>query len=98
MIFESSKPSLDELAEVLKKKTTWRLEITGHTDNVGDDNLNLALSKKRAEALKAYLMSQGVEELRLLTLYFGETKPIATNDTPEGRQKNRRVEMKIVFE
>jgi outer membrane protein OmpA-like peptidoglycan-associated protein len=98
VIFESSKPSLDELAEVLKKKTTWKLEITGHTDNIGDDNLNLALSKKRAEALKSYLMSQGVEELRLLTLYFGETKPIATNDTPEGRQKNRRVEMKIVFE
>jgi outer membrane protein OmpA-like peptidoglycan-associated protein len=98
VIFESSKPSLNELAEVLKKKTSWKLEIAGHTDNVGDDNGNLVLSKKRAEALKAYLMSQGVDEARLLTLYFGETKPIATNDTPEGRQKNRRVEMKIVFE
>jgi len=97
VIFESSKPSLNELAEVLKKKTTWKLEITGHTDNVGDDNLNL-VSKKRAEALKAYLMSQGIEESRLLTLFYGETKPIATNDTPEGRQKNRRVEMKIVIE
>ena len=98
IIFESSKPSLNELAEVLKKKTTWKLEIAGHTDNVGDDNGNLVLSKKRAEALKAYLISQGVDEARLLTLYFGETKPIATNDTPEGRQKNRRVEMKIVIE
>lgn len=98
VIFESSKPSLNELAEVLKKKTTWKLEIAGHTDNVGDDNGNLVLSKKRAEALKAYLVSQGVDEARLLTLYFGETKPIATNDTPEGRQKNRRVEMIIVFE
>jgi len=98
IIFESSKPSLNELAEVLKKKTTWKLEIAGHTDNVGDDNLNLVLSKKRAEAVKAYLISQGVEEGRLITKYFGETKPIATNDTPEGRQKNRRVEMKIVFE
>lgn len=98
IIFESSKPSLNELAEVLKKKTTWKLEITGHTDNVGDDNINLVLSKKRAEALKAYLMSQGVEETRLLTLFYGETKPIAPNDTPEGRQKNRRVEMKIILE
>jgi outer membrane protein OmpA-like peptidoglycan-associated protein len=98
IIFESSKPSLNELAEVLKKKTTWKLEISGHTDNVGDDNANLVLSKKRAEALKAYLISQGLEEARLITKYFGETKPIATNDTPEGRQKNRRVEMKIVFE
>jgi outer membrane protein OmpA-like peptidoglycan-associated protein len=98
IIVESSKPSLNELAEVLKKKSTWKLEISGHTDNVGDDNLNLVLSKKRAEALKAYLMSQGIEDIRLLTKYFGETKPIAPNDTPEGRQKNRRVEMKIVFE
>jgi outer membrane protein OmpA-like peptidoglycan-associated protein len=98
VIFESSKPSLNELAAVLKKKTTWKLEIAGHTDNVGDDNLNLVLSKKRAEALKSYLMSQGIEESRLLTLFYGETKPVATNDTPEGRQKNRRVEMKIVIE
>ena len=98
IIFESSKPSLNELAEVLKKKTTWKLEIAGHTDNVGDDNLNLVLSKKRAEAVKAYLISQGVDEARLITKYFGETKPIASNDNPEGRQKNRRVEMKIVFE
>jgi outer membrane protein OmpA-like peptidoglycan-associated protein len=98
VIFESSKPSLNELADVLKKKTTWKLEITGHTDNVGDDNINLVLSKKRAEALKAYLMSQGVEEARLLTLFYGETKPIASNETPEGRQKNRRVEMKIILE
>ena len=98
IIFESSKPSLNELAEVLKKKPSWKLEIAGHTDNVGDDNGNLVLSKKRAEALKVYLISQGVEDTRLITLYFGESKPIATNDTPEGRQKNRRVEMKIVFE
>jgi len=98
VIFESSKPSLNELAEVLKKKTTWKLQISGHTDNVGDDNLNMVLSKKRAEALKAYLVSQGIDPNRLITLYYGETKPIAPNDTPEGRQKNRRVEMKIVFE
>jgi outer membrane protein OmpA-like peptidoglycan-associated protein len=98
VIFETSKPSLNELAELLIKKTTWKLEIAGHTDNVGDDNGNLVLSKKRAESLKAYLISQGVEESRLITKYFGETKPIAPNDTPEGRQKNRRVEMKIVFE
>ena len=80
------------------RSMNWQLEIAGHTDNVGDDNLNLVLSKKRAEALKSYLMSQGIEESRLLTLFYGETKPVATNDTPEGRQKNRRVEMKIVIE
>jgi outer membrane protein OmpA-like peptidoglycan-associated protein len=81
----------------LKKKTAWGLQISGHTDNVGDDQKNLILSKKRAEAVKAFMVSQGIEGTRLNPLYFGETMPIATNDTPEGRQKNRRVEMKIIF-
>lgn len=98
IIKDPSKPSLDELAEVLKKKPTWKLQISGHTDNVGDDNGNLVLSKKRAEALRNYLVLNGVEDVRMIVLYFGETKPIANNDTPEGRQKNRRVEMKIVFD
>ena len=98
VILEGSKMSLGELAEVLKKKPTWKLEITGHTDSQGDDTANMLLSKKRAESVKAYLVSQGIDAARLNTLYFGETKPIATNDTPEGRQKNRRVEMKVVFD
>jgi outer membrane protein OmpA-like peptidoglycan-associated protein len=98
IIKEESKPSLDELATVLLKKSTWKLEISGHTDNVGDDNANMVLSKKRAESLKNYLVSKGVEATRLNALYFGETKPIADNNTPEGRKKNRRVEMKIVIE
>jgi outer membrane protein OmpA-like peptidoglycan-associated protein len=98
VILEASKVSLNELAAVMIKKPTWKLEISGHTDNVGDDNANLVLSKKRAESLKAYLVSQGVDAAHLTTFYFGETKPIAPNDTPEGRQKNRRVEMKIVFD
>ena len=98
IIKEESKPSLDELAAVLLKKTTWKLEIAGHTDNVGDDDKNMVLSKKRAESLKSYLVSKGVEATRLNTLFFGETKPIADNNTPEGRKKNRRVEMKIVIE
>jgi outer membrane protein OmpA-like peptidoglycan-associated protein len=57
----------------------------------------LILSKKRAEAVKNYMITKGIDASRLNTLYFGETQPIATNDTPEGRQKNRRVEMKIIF-
>jgi len=98
IIKDESKPSLDELAEVLLKKQTWKLEIAGHTDNVGDDAKNMVLSKKRAESLKAYLVTKGVDATRLSTLYFGETKPIGDNNTPEGRKKNRRVEMKIVIE
>lgn len=98
IILDPSKPALDELAEVLMKKPLWKLEISGHTDNVGDDNANLVLSKKRAESLKNYLVSKGISADRMTTLYFGEAKPIAENNTPEGREKNRRVEMKIVFE
>lgn len=97
VIKQASLPSLTELAEVLKKKSAWGLQISGHTDNVGDDQKNLILSKKRAEAVKAFMVSQGIDAARLSPLFFGETMPIATNDTPEGRQKNRRVEMKIIF-
>ncbi len=98
IIKEVSYPSLNELAELLIKKKNWKLQISGHTDNVGDAQKNLVLSKQRAEAVKAYLVSKGVEASRLNTLFFGETQPIATNDTPEGRQKNRRVEMTVIFQ
>jgi outer membrane protein OmpA-like peptidoglycan-associated protein len=98
IIKDVSFASLDELAALLVKKKEWKLQISGHTDNVGDAQKNLVLSKQRAEAVKAYLVSKGVEASRLNTLFFGETQPIATNDTPEGRQKNRRVEMTVVFQ
>lgn len=97
IIKEVSIPSLTELAGVLKKKADWGLQISGHTDNVGDDQKNMILSKKRAEAVRNFMVSQGIDATRLNVLFFGETMPIASNDTPEGRQKNRRVEMKIIF-
>jgi outer membrane protein OmpA-like peptidoglycan-associated protein len=89
---------LTELAEVLNKKPEWKLQIAGHTDNVGDAQANLILSKKRAESVKRFMESQGVAGERLSVLFFGETQPIADNSTAEGRQKNRRVEMTIIFE
>ena len=98
IILAGSFASLDELAGVLNKKSTWKLQISGHTDNVGDDDSNLILSKKRAEAVKDYLISKGITTERFVIEYFGETKPIADNSTPEGRAKNRRVEMKLVIE
>lgn len=97
VIKAASIPSLKELAVVLEKKPTWGLQISGHTDNVGDDQMNMILSKKRAEAVKFYMISQGIDASRFNVLYFGESMPIESNDTPEGRQKNRRVEMKIIF-
>jgi len=89
---------LTELAEVLVKKPDWKLQIAGHTDNVGSAQGNLILSKKRSQAVKNFMMSKGIDGDRLTSLYFGETDPIADNNTAEGRQKNRRVEMTIVFE
>lgn len=89
-------PYLDELAEVLKEATDWNLKLSGHTDNVGNKNYNLELSKKRANAVKKYLEQKGVKAERITAEGFGDTKPIADNSTPQGREKNRRVEFVIV--
>jgi outer membrane protein OmpA-like peptidoglycan-associated protein len=89
---------LNTFADKLKQKANWNLVLDGHTDNVGDEDANLLLSKNRVEAVKSYLISKGISENRIKVNYFGETKPIADNNTSEGRQKNRRVEFKIVFE
>ena len=98
IILSESKPSLEELSEVLTERPTWVLEISGHTDDVGNADKNMVLSKKRAESVKRFLISKGVSEAQLVIKFFGETAPIADNKTAEGRQKNRRVEMKIIFE
>jgi len=97
IILKSSYKSLNDLATLLQKKSEWGLLISGHTDNVGDDAKNMVLSKERAEAVKDYLTIKGIAASRLEVLFYGETKPIAVNDTEDGRQKNRRVEMKITF-
>lgn len=94
-IKESSYASLEDLAKLLLQKPEWKIRISGHTDNVGNDNNNMKLSKNRAEAVKDFLILNDVFTERINVEWFGETKPIADNDTKEGRQKNRRVEMKI---
>lgn len=98
IILPESFESLEALADLLIKKPGWRLIIAGHTDNQGDDQANLILSKKRAEAVRDFLVQRGIDPSRLIVQYYGETKPIDTNDTPEGRQRNRRVEMEVIFE
>jgi OOP family OmpA-OmpF porin len=95
VIQNSSFPFLDELANVLKKVPLWQLKVVGHTDSQGSEIINLTLSKKRAEAVKDYLIKSGVTN-GIVTDGFGETKPIADNSTPEGREKNRRVEFSII--
>jgi len=96
IILPASYKSLDELATLLKKKSKWRLRISGHTDNVGQADANMKLSQKRAEAVQKYLVSKGIDTKRFKVEYFGATVPIADNKTEEGRQKNRRVEMLII--
>ena len=90
--------SLNELAALLIDKKAWKVQLSGHTDNTGKPENNMTLSKNRTQAVKDYLIKEGVEEFRIRTEWFGQEKPIADNKTPAGRQKNRRVEMKIVFE
>lgn len=98
IIKASSYGSLDRLAELLKKKEAYKLKISGHTDNVGSDENNMRLSEKRARSVSTYLSNKGVDKGRFVVEWFGESKPLYPNDTPEGRQKNRRVEMEVVFD
>lgn len=85
---------LDQVSEVLKQDATLKLSIEGHTDNVGKPDYNLDLSKKRAESVRTYLVqTHGIDAARLSTAGFGDTKPIAKNDTEAGRAQNRRVEL-----
>ena len=91
-----SLPTLGEAAGVLKEYATLRISITGHTDNIGDREKNLALSKARAEAVKAYLVQQGIDAERIETHGAGPDEPIADNKLDAGRQKNRRIEFKLL--
>ena len=93
----SSKMQLDDLVDILGKYPEAKLDIEGHTDDVGDDNMNLQLSQKRCESVKSYLESKGVSSDRMKATGFGETKPVADNKTSAGRAKNRRVELKTQY-
>lgn len=90
-IKNESFPDLDKLAEILVKHPEVKASVEGHTDSQGNDNLNLQLSQSRADAVKDYLISKGVNAGGISATGFGETKPIADNATSAGRAKNRRV-------
>jgi OOP family OmpA-OmpF porin len=95
-ITAGSKPLLDEAAKVMKDFPELKLEISGHSDAQGQREHNLDLSKRRADAVKAYLVQQGVPEAHLSTRGVGPDEPIADNKTDAGRQQNRRIEFKNV--
>jgi outer membrane protein OmpA-like peptidoglycan-associated protein len=84
--------SINEIYNLLKKNSSLKFEIDGHTDNTGTSAHNLDLSQQRADAVKTQLVSMGIDASRLTTKGLGDTKPIDTNDTPEGKANNRRVE------
>ena len=87
-------PTLNRVANLLVSKN-FSLKLAGHTDNTGSKDLNMRLSKDRAESIKAYLVSQGVNASRVEATGYGMNQPIATNKTAAGRQKNRRVEFTL---
>ena len=90
-----AKTNLDKLVPVFKEYADTNIEIFGYTDSSGKPEYNLTLSQKRAESVKVYLISKGLVSSRFKTSGLGIAEPIATNDTPEGRSQNRRVEFAI---
>lgn len=95
VIRKESYKDLDNIVAIMNAFPNTRWDIMGHTDNTGDDAMNLDLSKRRAASVKKYFMDKGISASRLFSEGYGESKPIATNDTPEGRAQNRRVEIKM---
>jgi outer membrane protein OmpA-like peptidoglycan-associated protein len=88
--------TLDDVARTLASYDQTFIDVYGHTDSTGGDAINVPLSENRARAVADYLAGRGVKMARIGTQGFGSSRPIASNDTPEGRQENRRVEIKIV--
>ena len=95
-ISSSFYPVLDSVGLVLKEFDKTFVEVAGHTDSTGSEQYNQALSEKRADSVAAYLKSRPVRGDRLVTVGAGENRPVASNDTPDGRAANRRVEITIV--
>lgn len=89
---------IDELAEFLLLKKSMVIEIAGHTDNVGQKDANLKLSQDRANAVRDYLIKKGVKPANVQAKGYGDSQPVATNDTDAGKQRNRRTEVRIIKE
>jgi outer membrane protein OmpA-like peptidoglycan-associated protein len=94
---KNSTPSLKTLAKFLQENPDFRVEISGHTDNQGDEENNQSLSQERAKTVVKYLIEEGfISPKRLEAKGYGSSQPLNANDTEENRKKNRRVEVKII--
>lgn len=92
---QATKDNLIELSQTLQKYEDTKILVEGHTDASGSDELNQTLSENRAKAVADYIVSLGVERSRITTTGYGESQPVASNETTEGKAANRRVEMAI---
>ncbi len=95
---KESYAALNELYDALKMKPAMVIEIAGHTDNIGSKEANQLLSEQRALSVRAYLMRKGIAANRIQAKGYGNTEPVAYNDSSEGRQQNRRTEVRIISE
>ncbi len=95
-IYNKSYRELDEVVKMMQNDSTMKIRVEGHTDNQGDSELNKKLSLDRAIAVKNYLTEHGIDSLRITCEGFGDTRPIVSNDNASDRQKNRRVEIRIL--
>ena len=91
-----AKVVLKEVVDALKKNPNVKVEIQGHTDNVGEAAYNITLSQERANAVKDFLVQNGISAMRITTRGYGENRPVASNETAEGRALNRRIDFVIV--
>jgi OOP family OmpA-OmpF porin len=87
---------LDRLGGLMVQNPKMQIELSGHTDNVGSDDSNMKLSEDRAKTVTEYLITLGIATNRVIAKGYGETKPVTSNDTEDGRQMNRRVEFTIL--
>lgn len=98
VIKKSSNAILNQISKVLIDNPTYLIEVQGHTDNVGKPEVNLKLSENRANSVRNYLILKGIAENRITAKGYGDTKPVVSNKTPQGKAKNRRVEFVVTFE
>ncbi|MDH3282900.1 MAG: OmpA family protein, partial [Gammaproteobacteria bacterium] len=86
---------LQQVAELLREPRTERIEISGHTDSTGSESYNMKLSQQRAKTVVNYLITQGVDPQRMTSVGYGESRPIASNETAAGQARNRRIEINV---
>ena len=96
-ITPESKKVLDGVLETITDRKDYSISVTGNTDNVGDTEYNLKLSEKRVNSVKKYLMDRRIPKQVFTSAYFGEEKPLTTNETEEGKSQNRRVDIEVRF-